>query len=1042
MRLQRTLLALGLLGAVLAPAAALAQPVVDGTTYVVDTQADGPIDSPTGCAATSGDTCTLREAIVEANTNAPGTTDLIVFDPTVFPPSGSTTIELTVGGSGPGEPGPNAASGDLDIVGSLVIHGPGVVIDASTFEGSDPAFAGDGPLGDRAFDVAALNDVGDNRRASVAGDPVDVTIEGLTVTGGTAASGDGGAIRAMGSCDDPSAVTLTLRDVLLEDNVVVSDGAKGGGLAAFGANVTVEDSIIRNNVAVRGGGIASAACGELVVNGSTITMNVTDLREARQFVTSAGAGIWSSTGLTIDRSVVSFNGAIHGGRPEQGGGIHVSEPDTTGPIPLSITDSVIEGNQSWDQGGGLWVNNRSYNDAPSGSIIEGTAFVDNHSFEGGGIYSQNSSGTINNSTIATNRAYFGAGVMVVEGGGTTTAGFSVVDLLHSTVEGNWQPESVPEFAGVTAQPASLQVRDSGGLAVMGFFNSVLQSTTTVDPTCMGSTTSSFVSLGGNSDDDGTCELTEDSDAPSTPQDLAGLAANDGPLAGDAPGVAVPTLALQPGSEGIDAAAEGPSGPTFAQTLFISCGQAGGAGETDQRGVPRPQDGDNNGTAVCDRGAFELRQQPPPTTTPTTVDVALDKDGPGDVLIGDDVTFTVTVTNSRNTAANVVVTDTIPAGLALVSASAPCTISGDTVTCDLGTLSAAASETVTIITTAEVEGSITNTACAATTSTDSNSSNDCDDHTVQVMQETQRVEGPERITTAVAGSQVAFDDGEADAVVLTRSDDFPDAQAGTALAIARNAALLLTQPDALALASEDELLRVMSPGGTVYLLGGTAALGQAVEDRVVELGYVVVRLAGANRFGTATAIAAELGDPGTLLLADGGDFPHSVVAGAAAVVAGDSDFDQAGNVGAAVLLTDGATVPPETQAYLDGRSDTPEIVPIGSPAADAFPEEEDAIVGGDAYEVSANVAATFFDGPSAIGVATGANFADALTGGSVVGRPDVGPGPVLLTAADALPASVGDYITSINDSVGRVLIFGGTAAIESSIEEEIQAILGG
>lgn len=1040
MRLHLILLALGVLGALLAPAAAFAQPTVDGTTYVVDTTADGPVDNPTGCDAPGGDTCTLREAVLESNTNAPGTTDLIVFDAAVFPPSGSTTIALTEGGNSPGEPGPNAAIGDLDILGDLVIHGPGVVVDASTFEGSNPTFAGEGLIGDRAFDVSTPSESMDRSRAGLPTSPVVVVIQGLTVTGGTLFSGDGAGIRVTGSCADPSAVSLTLRDVVLEDNVVVADSGRGGGLAAFGADVTVEDSTIRDNAAVRGGGIASSACGDLVVSRSTITGNETNLPSARQFVTSAGAGIWASSGLTIDRSVISHNGDPEGGEPEQGGGIHVSEADSTGPVALRITDSVIEGNRSWGEGGGLWVGNRTYNDPAAGDIIEGTLFLENSSGDGGGIFNQDAAGTINNSTIAFNRAYAGAGVMVVAGNGQTTAGSSFVDLLHTTVEGNQRPMASPEYAGATAEPASLQVRDDGGVAVMGFFNSVLQSSATPDPTCMGPSTSSFFSLGGNSDDDGTCELTAPSDAPSTSQDLVGLAPNGGPLAGDA-GEPVQSMALRPGSEGIDAGAAQVDSPTFAQAPFIACGQAGSAGETDQRGVSRPQDGDNDGTAVCDRGAFEVQPRTGPTT-PTTVDVELDKDGPGNVLIGDEVVFTVTVTNIRNTAAAVVVTDTIPAGLALVGASAPCTTSGATVTCDLGTLSAGASRTVTITTIAEAEGTITNTACASTTSNDSDPSNDCDDHTVEVMQETERVEGPERITTAVAGSQVAFDDGEADAVVLTRSDDFPDAQAGTALAIARNAALLLTQPDALALASEDELLRVMSPGGTVYLLGGTAALGQAVEDRVVELGYVVVRLGGSNRFATATAIAAELGDPGTLLLADGGDFPHAVVAGAAAVVAGDSDFDQTGNVGAAVLLTDGATVPPETRAYLDGRTDTPEVVPIGSPAAEAFPEEEDAIVGGDAYEVSANVAAAFFDGPSAIGVATGANFADALTGGSVVGRPDVGPGPILLTGADALPGSVADYITSISDSVGRVLVFGGTAAIEASVEEEIQAILAG
>ncbi len=48
----------------------------------------------------------------------------------------------------------------------------------------------------------------------------------------------------------------------------------------------------------------------------------------------------------------------------------------------------------------------------------------------------------------------------------------------------------------------------------------------------------------------------------------------------------------------------------------------------------------------------------------------------------------------------------------------------------------------------------------------------------------RVEGVTRVETAIAVSQVLFCDGEADGVVLTRSDLFPDAQAGTPLAIAQ------------------------------------------------------------------------------------------------------------------------------------------------------------------------------------------------------------------------------------------------------------------
>lgn len=292
----------------------------------------------------------------------------------------------------------------------------------------------------------------------------------------------------------------------------------------------------------------------------------------------------------------------------------------------------------------------------------------------------------------------------------------------------------------------------------------------------------------------------------------------------------------------------------------------------------------------------------------------------------------------------------------------------------------------------------------------------------------------RIETAIVSSQALFCDGEASAVVLTRSDLFPDAQAGTPLAIDKDAPILLSEPASLNPLTEEEILRVLAPGGTVYLLGGTAALSEAVESRIVELGYVAVRYGGDNRFGTATVIAAQgLGDPATLLATNGGDFPDSLVAGAAAVVAGGAEP-------AAVILTSDADVPPETAAYLAARGDDPTIIAVGGPAAAAFPGAE-ALVGATRMETAVVVAERFFPAPQIVGLATGVDFPDGLTGGAVIGRPDIGPGPMLLTDGAALSGVTAEYLDDHGDTIEAVVIFGGTAAISAAVEDQVADVLG-
>lgn len=111
--------------------------------------------------------------------------------------------------------------------------------------------------------------------------------------------------------------------------------------------------------------------------------------------------------------------------------------------------------------------------------------------------------------------------------------------------------------------------------------------------------------------------------------------------------------------------------------------------------------------------------------PKAADLALTiTDAPDPATVGAEVTYTLTVKNNGPLAATgVTLTDTLPAGVTLVSAtpSATCTGTG-TVTCTLGSLAAGGAATVTVVVKPTAEGTLTNRASVTAAETDSNPAN--------------------------------------------------------------------------------------------------------------------------------------------------------------------------------------------------------------------------------------------------------------------------------------------------------------------------------
>jgi uncharacterized repeat protein (TIGR01451 family) len=126
------------------------------------------------------------------------------------------------------------------------------------------------------------------------------------------------------------------------------------------------------------------------------------------------------------------------------------------------------------------------------------------------------------------------------------------------------------------------------------------------------------------------------------------------------------------------------------------------------------------------------------------------DSPDPVTVGDNLTYTITVTNrGPDAATNVVVTDTLPSGVTFVSASPGCVHSAGVVTCNLGNIPAGGFVTITIVVTVTAPGTISNTATVTSDTLDPNTANNSDAEPTEVS------EGPIGGDPPIWGSIMVF-----------------------------------------------------------------------------------------------------------------------------------------------------------------------------------------------------------------------------------------------------------------------------------------------
>ena len=292
--------------------------------------------------------------------------------------------------------------------------------------------------------------------------------------------------------------------------------------------------------------------------------------------------------------------------------------------------------------------------------------------------------------------------------------------------------------------------------------------------------------------------------------------------------------------------------------------------------------------------------------------------------------------------------------------------------------------------------------------------------------TERIAGADRYETSAKVSASAVPAGRS-VVYVASGTDFPDALATAPVAGARDTSVLLVQRDAIPASIRAELTRIKPP--TIHVVGGTSSVSAAVLTELKKYATNVDRISGASRYDTAAAISRSWFTPQVayVYIVTGESFPDALAAGAAAVDRG------------AILLVRHDAIPDATVKELQ-RLAPQEIIVVGGTSAISSSVETalkqytsgpvSRQAGKDRYATSAAVSSKAFQAPTdAAYLASGASFADALSGGPIAGAND---GPVLLVQRTCTTDEVAAELSRLENT--RTVLLGGSAAIADGADK--------
>ncbi len=453
--------------------------------------------------------------------------------------------------------------------------------------------------------------------------------------------------------------TANVHDTRITQNIAAGQYGFGGGVINNGGRLMMRNVSLLENEAVQGGGVFSyKAEQQLDLGGVTFSGNKAQfggglfyrdggLVTIANTTWSGNAAFYDGGGVYIQSGALPINGGSLAGNTcvRNGGGLAIGQEGGATLAHTDITGSSADGNGAgaWVQGrlaiedANLIANETTSDTSAGGGILNdgGTVtvrravFSANTAADGGGVANRGTL-AVDNSTFSGNLGTRGAGLHAAASANTTLASVTFngnileVRVPEPTPEpdptdpplaghGSSQPRPGRSWSHDRADGTDQADRADQANGAGGAIFNAAGGTVTLQNTLIGASVElencfgMLTSAGYNADSGRSCGLTGTGDRTNLDAQLEPLAENGGPTL---------TNALPQGSPAIDAG--NPAGCK---------GTDGAALAVDQRGFPRVVDGNGDGTARCDIGAFEYGMTVPtatatgptppgPTLTPT------------------------------------------------------------------------------------------------------------------------------------------------------------------------------------------------------------------------------------------------------------------------------------------------------------------------------------------------------------------------------------------------------------------------------------------